>query len=194
MRATRSGESVLLLLDVVDLLGSQHIPYAVIGALAASVHGAVRASMDADVLLSAGMPKLEILVRSLNAVALQTELRHGGTDDPIPGLLAVSDEFGNRVDLLLGLRGLEPAAFSRAIDVPFQGGTLKFIGREDFIAMKVFAGGPIDIVDARRAISASRSALDIGLLRRLAGKYGRDASDSLERLLVAIESAPRRAD
>lgn len=44
---------MLLLLDVVDLLTATKINYAVIGALAASVHGAVRASMDSDVVLSA---------------------------------------------------------------------------------------------------------------------------------------------
>ena len=57
MRATRSGESALLLLDVIDLLADQSIEYAVVGALAASIHGAVRASMDADVVLSVGVPQ-----------------------------------------------------------------------------------------------------------------------------------------
>ena len=52
MRTTRSGESALLLLDVIDLLCTEGIEYAVVGALAASIHGAVRASMDADVVLS----------------------------------------------------------------------------------------------------------------------------------------------
>jgi predicted nucleotidyltransferase len=99
-------------------------------------------------------------------------------------LLKVSDAHGNRVDLLLGLRGMEPEVFSRVLDVPFQGTTLKFIGREDFIAMKVFAGGPVDLLDAERAISAGRDSLDLGLVRRLAHKYGRDASQCLERLLA----------
>ena len=47
---------------------------------------------------------------------------------------------------------MEVAAFSRAIDVPIMGETLRVIGREDFIAMKVFAGGPQDLNDAERAI------------------------------------------
>ncbi len=113
-----------------------------------------------------------------------SELTRGDFEDPIPGLLKVSDSFGNRVDLLLGLRGMEPQAFSRVIEVPFQGSTLNFIGREDFIAMKVFAGGPMDLVDAARAVSAGRNSLDFDLLRRLAKRYGRDASASLERLLA----------
>lgn len=60
----------------------------------------------------------------------------------------MSDAFGSRVDVLVGLRGLDAQAFSRTLQVPFHGSTLDFIGREDFIAMKVFAGGPIDLQDA----------------------------------------------
>jgi hypothetical protein len=73
-------------------------------------------------------------------------------------LLAVSDAFGNRVDLLAGLRGLDEEAFTRAVNVPFHSETLRVIGKEDFIAMKVFAGGAQDMEDARRAraISALR--------------------------------------
>ncbi len=53
-------------------------------------------------------------------------------------MLIISDTHGNRVDLLGGLRGLDPQVFSRAVDVPFSGDTLRVVGREDFIAMKCF--------------------------------------------------------
>jgi hypothetical protein len=184
MRSSRSGESALLLLDVVDFLIAQKFEYAVIGALAASIHGAVRASMDADVLLSVDTQQAKRLEVDFTAAGFHTELTRGDFEDPIPGLLEVSDAFGNRVDLLLGLKGIESQAFSRAVEVPFQGSNLRFIGREDFIAMKVFAGGPIDLVDAQRAISAGRDLLDFDLLRRLANRYGRAATESLERLLA----------
>ena len=183
MRTSRSGESALLLLDVVDLLTDRKVDYAVIGALAASVHGVVRASMDADVLLSVGVREAESLEHNLKTEGFRTEMRRGDFEDPIPGLIEVRDSHDNRVDLLLGLRGVESQVFSRVIEVPFQGKSLKFIGREDFIAMKVFAGGPMDLVDASRAISAGRDSLDLDLTRRLAHKYGRDASETLERLL-----------
>ncbi|MEP6885897.1 MAG: hypothetical protein ABJC66_14210 [Gammaproteobacteria bacterium] len=185
MRTTEAGESALLLLDVLDLLAAAKASYAVVGALAASIHGAVRASMDADILLSCGMPEAANLERAFRAAGLQAMLTRGDVDDPIPGLLRLSDQYGNRVDLLLGLRGLESQAFSRLIDVPFQGMMVKFIGREDFIAMKAFAGGPLDLLDAARAIAAAGETLDKPLLRRLAQAYGRDAAISLDRLLGA---------
>jgi hypothetical protein len=184
MRTSKPGESALLLVDVVGFLVTHNVDYAVIGALAASVHGVVRASIDADAVLSVDTRKVAHLESALKAAGLRTELTRGDLEDPIPGLLKVSDSFGNRVDLLLGLRGMESQAFSRVIEIPFQGSTLKFIGGEDFIAMKVFAGGPMDLVDATRAISAGRHSLNFDLIRRLANGYGRDASESLERLLA----------
>ena len=47
MRAQWPGESALLLLDAIDSLARSDVAYAVVGAMAASAHGAVRASMDA---------------------------------------------------------------------------------------------------------------------------------------------------
>jgi hypothetical protein len=96
--------------------------------------------------------------------------------------LEVSDTYGNRVDLLSGLRGLEGAAFSRAVDVPFQGATLRVVGLEDFVAMKLFAGGPQDIDDARRALEIAGSNVDAVLLDRIVKKYGRSASEALSLL------------
>lgn len=183
MRTTRSGESALLLLDVVGVLSAQKVDYAVVGALAASIHGAVRASMDADVVLSVSLARADSIGQTFKAAGFQTELTRGDLDDPIPALLKVVDQYGNRVDLLIGLRGLDPQAFARAILVPFQGESLKFVGREDFIAMKVFAGGPMDLVDATRAVAAAGTSLDRELARRLAKRFGRDALESLERLL-----------
>jgi predicted nucleotidyltransferase len=107
----------------------------------------------------------------------------GDSDDPIGAVMALTDAFGNRVDLLVGLRGLENAAFQRAIDVPFQGAVLRVVGVEDFIAMKVFAGGPQDISDARYALAAAKNSIDHDLLTRLATRYGRHASGELKKLL-----------
>jgi predicted nucleotidyltransferase len=185
MRTRGVGESALLLLDVVELLGRHRIEYAVIGALAASVHGAIRASMDADVVLSAGLSEAKSLEDAFAAAGLHPQLTHGDLEDPIPALLKVTDPYGNRVDLLIGLKGLDPQAFARAIDVAFQGTMLKFIGREDFIAMKAFAGGPMDLVDAARAITAGTGSVDVDLVRRLATRFGSGASEAVEKLFRA---------
>jgi hypothetical protein len=63
MRTRRAGQSALLLLDVIAVLRSEVVEYAVIGAMAASVHGSLRASADADALLSVTVSKLANLSR-----------------------------------------------------------------------------------------------------------------------------------
>lgn len=183
MRPTGAGQSALLLLDVIAVLLREQINYAVIGAMAASVHGAVRASLDADAIISLGSTAPSDLVREFEAEGFQAELRLGGEDDPIPALLQLTDPFKNRVDLLVGLRGLEPEAFSRAIEVKLQGTSMRVVAREDFIAMKAFSGSPQDMSDARNAIAAARGSLDLVLVRRLAKRYGPEVSDALEKLL-----------
>ena len=183
MRSTGVGQSALLLLDAIAVFTSARVDYAVIGAMAASIYGVVRASIDADAVLSLGPQKQSDLERIFRTAGFQTELRLGDADDPIPAVLQLTDRFENRVDLLLGLRGLEADAFARAMQVQFQGVALRVIGREDFIAMKLFAGGQQDMSDANSAFTAAGGHLDLALLRRLTQRYGRAASDSLQRLL-----------
>jgi predicted nucleotidyltransferase len=183
MKARGPGQSALLLLDVAALLDDRGIDYVVVGAMAASIHGPIRGTADADALVSVAVPKLKQLQRELKKAGFSTDLRHGAADDPIGALLAVTDKHANRVDLLAGLRGLDTAAFSRAITLAFQGRSLRVVGREDFIAMKCFARGPQDIVDARQALRAAKEQIDIDLVRRLSRRFGRPAADVFEQLL-----------
>ncbi|HEU4618923.1 MAG TPA: hypothetical protein VFV10_12855 [Gammaproteobacteria bacterium] len=184
LETRRPGESALLLLDAVRLFEAMDVRYAVIGAMAASIHGVVRASLDADALLSVPTHRLDELEQAFRAAGFQTELRRGDPDDPIAAVLALTDSFENRVDLLVGLRGVDPALFSRTITVEFHGRPLHIVGLEDFIAMKIFAGAPQDLSDARHALAVGGDALDAALLRRTASRYGKSAAAALEKLLA----------
>lgn len=117
----------------------------------------------------------------------QSALRIGDVDDPIPGLLEIGDRYGNRVDLLLGLRGMDPELLNRTRQVRFGETVLAIAGREDFIAMKAFAGGPVDLANARVVIELDRGSLHLELLRRLAQRFGRDAARVVEDLLGAVD-------
>jgi len=72
----------------------------------------------------------------------------------------------------LGLRGMDPAALDRTRQIAFAGATQEIVGREDLVAMKAFAGGPVDQADARAVIDLDRKSLDLALLRRLAQRFG----------------------
>ena len=184
MRTQRAGQSALLFLDVVEVLVRENVDYLVIGAFALSAHAVVRASSDVDALLSTSYRRLRELSTIFEAAGFSVTLRRGDDDDPIISMLVLSDAHGNRVELLGGLRGLDPQVFLRAIEVPFQGIDLRIVGREDFIAMKCFAGGLQDLADARAAFEGAQGPVDLDLLRAVTRRFGRDAADRLEELVA----------
>jgi hypothetical protein len=184
VRTTGPGQSALLLLDAVDILKLENVGYLIIGAFALSVHGVVRASLDADAVLQISVPRIKKLRSLFEDAGFQVSLRQGDADDPIPVMLVLADTHGNQVDLLGGLRGLDPKAFARGLDVPFQGNTIRVAGVEDFVAMKCFAGGPQDLLDAKQAYETAEAPVDLDLMRRITRRFGRPAADRLEHILA----------
>lgn len=178
-----SGQSLDLLLEVAEHLTRTGVPYVVVGAVAAAVHGMVRSTLDADALISASLGTLVEVSRVFTERGYATEIRRGDDSDPIPAMLVITDAFENRVDLLGGLRGLDSSVFSRAIAVPFRNATLQLASGEDVIAMKCFAGGPQDLIDAEQLLQSVGFDLDMDLVRRLVRRFGRSAADNLEKLL-----------
>ena len=79
---------------------------------------------------------------------VQSALLMADVDAPIPGLLEIRNRYGNRVNLLLGLRGMDPEFLNRTRPVRFGEAVLAIISREDFIAMKAFAGRPVHLLQA----------------------------------------------
>jgi len=137
-----------------------------------------------DALLFTTPRRLANLRTRFDRAGFETELRRGEADDPIPAMLILRDRYNNQVDLLGGLRGMDPSAFSRTVEVPFMGVNLYIIGREDFIAMKCFAGGPQDLPDAQSAYRSAQGPVDLDLLRAVTRRFGRDAADKLEQVLA----------
>ena len=185
MRATSSGQSTLLLLDVVDILAKEKVPYAVVGAFAASFYGTVRASMDADAIISLAATALtvQVLVEIFRRKGLRADYREGDRDDPLRGVIKVQDKYRNQVDLITGIRGMDEGAFERRTVVTFLKHKISLIGAEDFIAMKIFAGSPKDLGDARGVLEVSRQNINVSLVKRLTKKYGEKEVKILDSML-----------
>jgi hypothetical protein len=182
MRTTRRGESALLLQDVVEILKSHSIEYAVVGALAGAAHGVIRATTDADAVVRLAAVEASLLRDALASVGLDVSLTRGGIDDPIAAVIKVQDKFGNRVELLFGIKGLDAGVFARAADYTINGEKLRFVSCEDYVAMKFGAGSPLDLRDATDAFKINRDRLDAALLRSLCSKFGKDALTKLDGL------------
>ena len=53
--------------------------------------------------------------------------------------------------------------------------------------MKAFAGGPMDLADARAVMDLDRGSLDVELLRRLAQRFGHETVKAVEFLIGALD-------
>jgi len=188
MRTTGPGQPAHLLLDVLDLLTDLGIPYAVIGALAVSYYGIPRSTTDADVaiwLTGTGKSDRD-LTKDLTAAGYRTELKRADIDDPIVGAIIAEDEHQDRVDLRLGVRGMDPEAVSRCVTASLLDSSVRIIAGEDLIAMKIFAGGFKDTEDVQGILEVSGHLLNLDLLRKLARRYGVHVAQTLEELLKEI--------
>ncbi len=185
MKVTGPGQSPLLLLNIIAELNKAKIPYAIVGAFAASFYGLVRASLDADAaIFSQGKEKnLEELLVRIEKKCMKVTSRRGDGEDPIRRVINIEDEFQNRVDLLIGIRGMGEDAADRTITASFVKSKIKIIGVEDFIAMKLFAGGPVDMQDVTGVLQVSVDIIDVPLLKQLARGYGKKESAMLEKIL-----------
>ena len=182
-KPSTAGESILLLLQVIEVLDRERVDHILVGAMAAAVHGVIRATTDADLLIGVAVARLQPLRVRLQQAGFEVVLRRGDADDPIGAMLVITDKFGNRVELLSGIRGMDPQAFARSGTIEFEGVSMRVVGLEDCIAMKCFAGGPVDVDDARQVLQLASRPIDLDLLRRLVRRFGRESADTLERLL-----------
>jgi hypothetical protein len=186
MTTDAPGQSVRLFLRVVRILDDNRVPYAAIGAMAASYFGVVRASLDADAVISLAQSPTTIgsLIENLRGDDVSVTLREGDESDPLLGVIVVQDAHHNRVDIILGIRGMDPAAFSRTVPAPLLGSTIRMIGIDDFVAMKIFAGGPRDLEDVRGVLKVSRPMLNLELVKTLTARYGSRELAILDNLLA----------
>jgi predicted nucleotidyltransferase len=126
---------------------------------------------------------LEGLAKILSAEGLSVETRMGEEGDPLGFVLRIYDRDRNQVDLIGGIRRLEPDFFKRALVDEFDGLKLRIASPEDLIALKLFAGGPQDIEDARGVLTIQSAGIDKDLVLSLCRRFGADVEIRSRKLL-----------
>ena len=79
---------------------------------------------------------------------------------------------------------------SLPIEIAYCGSSLRVVGYEDFLAMKLSAGGPKDLLDVDEALKVNPN-FDVELLRRLIQGYGKETTRRFEQ---AVARRQRDAD
>ncbi len=134
--------------ELLSLFNDNHVKYLVIGGYAVIKYAEPRYTKDLDLWVKAD---------EANAVAVFTALRMFGA--PLANLTA--DDFAHegyfyqmgvppvRVDILMSIPGLFfDEAWSRRVEVDFEGIMVPFISKQDLIVSKRASGRPEDLRDA----------------------------------------------
>ena len=149
-------------------LAAKGLPAAIIGALALAPHGVVRASEDFDLL---------VLDRSVLSrgfwedweASSEIEIRRGDPDDPLAGVVRVRAD-GEIVDLVVGRECWMPAVLERWIEIQLGSRMLPVVSRADLVLLKLFAGGPQDLLDVEFPLAAHLGDLKTEVERHLKGR------------------------
>ena len=111
-----ASSSPQLLHRIGRILDAEHVNWATIDALAVAYHGVVRASLDADALITLKNAGLDLaaLATLLSTQGWTVDTRIGEEGDPLGFVLRISDGASNQVDLVGGIRKLDPDFFTGA--------------------------------------------------------------------------------
>lgn len=137
----------------VAVLDKLEIPHALIGGLAVSARGAVRATKDIDFLIGRSLAQAASIVESLRREGLNATYRRGDIEDPLPGLIRVEiegDPSPIRCDLLFAASQWQREAVERASEVNLEGLRVRVVQAADLFLLKLHAGGVMDLYDAAK--------------------------------------------
>jgi hypothetical protein len=161
--------------QIAATLEKLHVPYALIGGLAVIVRGIVRATKDIDFLLDLPVQQGPALAQSLNENGLPATFRKGGPDDPIVGAIRVTiptAEDPIHCDILFPSKLWQAEAVRNAAPVYLEGIAIPVVITEDLFLLKLFAGGPQDLLDAAQLFKLQSHDQQRAWKER-AGKIGR---------------------
>jgi len=156
--------------EIVAALESEGMPFAVIGGLALSAHGVIRATSDIDLLAPAARAS------EIDAITAKLGYRclHRSAD---AANYARSDE---RLDLLLASRPIAMKLLAAAVPRTTLYGAMPVVSAEGLIGFKLQAWvndrrRGQDVEDIRRLLSANREALDLREIREYFRLFDREA-------------------
>ena len=140
----------MTLLDRVGVLLNLHqVPHALIGAAALAARGIARSTYDIDLLTTDNRVLNADLWATLGAHNVSVDIRRGGADDPLGGVVRLEAPLERPVDVILGKDAWQARAVERAERLE-QGPAI--VLSRDLILLKLYAGGTQDIWDVRELL------------------------------------------
>ncbi len=172
-----------LLMEVVEEAGAR-APVALIGGLALAAHGVLRATRDADLLGTDPEFLRKEFWGSLAGKGIAVTIHRGDPDDPLLGVVRLRREPEPDVDLVVGRERWLDNVLSRRLPLSLGGESIPVVDAADLILLKLDAGGPIDLIDARLLLLGPDGAR----LRRLASERAAETPRRIQDALAAVFS------
>lgn len=172
---------------VFEVVEGRSVPVALIGGVALAAHGIVRATKDAD-LLATDIGLLDKTVwRPLEAESVTVSINRGDAEDPLAGVVRFRRDPETPVDLVLGRERWLDGVLARRQPVELSGEPLQVVTAADLVLLKLDAGGPIDLIDARLLLSGP----DGRRLRKIIAASSLELPRRLQEPLKKLLSAER---
>lgn len=139
------------------------VPFVLAGGHAVAAWGMVRSTRGIDFLADVRGDLVRKLASELKEAGLKAVLRKGDDLDPLRGVIRIESsvsEDAESVEIVLGIRHMPKGIFERASSLDFLGLRVPVVSPEDLIVLKLLAGGPIDLEDAKSILEIMKGKLD----------------------------------
>ncbi len=149
------------LIDTVRVIEKKGIQYALIGGLAASIRGKMRATEDVDIVLHCDVLDALSLAESIDDTPLEPLFPNVSEVIRRSNILPLRHkQTGVTIDLAIGLSGFERQVIERATSVKIARRHLQVSTAEDLLLMKLLADRPQDQQDIKGILTAQRNQID----------------------------------
>lgn len=151
-------------------LAARGVAHALVGAGALAVHGVSRSTFDVDLLAVDTAVLDPAFWTPIAARGARVDVRAGEGDDPLRGVVRLSQGGMRPVDLVVGRAAWQAEALARAVATPVGAAAIPVVTRADLALLKLFAGGPQDAWDLQQLLAAGERS---SLLAEVEARLGR---------------------
>jgi hypothetical protein len=177
------------LIDITIFLEGQGVRFAVIGGIAAGVHGEPRFTADVDAVVGMDLDRALALVATLDSSPFRPLFTDVTDVVQKAFILPVRHrETHVRVDLAIGLTGFERQLIERAQNIAIAGRTVPVATAEDLILLKLLAGRPRDIDDISAIMARQGQSLDWHYLLQT----GQDLQEAISQDIISVLQKMRK--
>ena len=154
---------------VAELLRSHDLAFALIGGLASSIRGRLRATSDIDIVVDCEVSAALSLLAQLDGKAFRPFVEDAEKSILQYYILPIEDvSSGTPIDLAIGASGFEKLVVQRAT-TPL-GNSIPVATAEDLLLMKLMAGRTQDIGDVEGIVEHQRESIDWDYCVEIAGQ------------------------